>query len=793
MSDLVPNIVAGALAGAAAGFAVLRGWAGLTGHHVLPAAGPVAVPPVPAPEPEPVPVPEVITTDDPAAPDPLAKLLPSLSRALSPLAEDLDHPGELLDFPEFQAVVAAFRRPDATLALLAQYALGGNWPLACAALIVLADHPDRQNLRDRVLGRVEGIRPFVLLFALRFLTTLPDRPPLGAPVLSAAAWWQQNAVIPGFFLEYFEASEALGDQPGFGGALAAKAEFDAGPADGLLQKIQHPFAERLLQDLRIWASVRIDRAYLATVGTVWDGPADPLLVSPPAWEPLLAAAEAAIRQDRPRSVLVSGDPRTGKTAFVRLLGQRLRDTGWTVFASSGSELQADQMYVGQLEGRLRKLVEALHPRKKVVWFVSDFGQIATSGTHQGQSATILDQLLPAIASGQLVLIAEATQATATRLFQARPSLRTLIEVLALQPMTEADTLALAGQVAERVTRQSGVAVPPGAVSKTMELALGYMGSGQLPGTVLELLTRAVNRAVNNKETMLTAAGVIATLSQASGLPVAILDAGQRVELAQVHNFFARRVIGQDEAVRAVVDRIAMLKAGLADPGRPIAVFLFAGPTGTGKTELAKTLAEYLFGSADRMARLDMSEFQTPEATSKIVGQRNDRGTDSLISRIRKQPFSVILLDEFEKAHPNCWDLFLQIFDDGRLSDADGGEADFRHCFIILTSNLGATAHRGGGLGFRAQRRGVWGGPGAAHGGADVPAGICQPARQDHRLPPADARADARRAEQGAGCHPGTARPAGPRLGRRVGGVCHRVPARPRVLGGDGRAPAQAGD
>jgi ATP-dependent Clp protease ATP-binding subunit ClpC len=158
-------------------------------------------------------------------------------------------------------------------------------------------------------------------------------------------------------------------------------------------------------------------------------------------------------------------------------------------------------------------------------------------------------------------------------------------------------------------------------------------------------------------------------------------------------------MGQNEAVGAVVDRIAMLKAALIDPRRPIAVFLFAGPTGTGKTELAKTLAQFLFGSAERMARLDMSELQTADATSKILGSRGQTMADSLVERIRKQPFSVILLDEFEKAHPNVWDLFLQIFDDGRLSDANGAVVDFRHSFIILTSNLGATSHRSVGMGF----------------------------------------------------------------------------------------------
>jgi len=185
--------------------------------------------------------------------------------------------------------------------------------------------------------------------------------------------------------------------------------------------------------------------------------------------------------------------------------------------------------------------------------------------------------------------------------------------------------------------------------------------------------------------------------------LSILDASEQLDLKPVRNFFAARVIGQDEAVEAVVGRIAMLKAGLNDPNKPIGVFLFAGPTGTGKTELAKAVSEFLFGSVDRMIRLDMSEFQTHDSIGKILGQASAfADADSLINRVRKQPFSVLLLDEFEKSHPMIWDLFLQAFDEGRLTDAMGQVADLRHCLIILTSNLGATAHRSLGLGFAPQ-------------------------------------------------------------------------------------------
>lgn len=636
-----------------------------------------------------------------AARETLAAELVRRGRALDPLAENSAHPWELSGWPQFQAVVAVFDRPEVPLETLRQYACGGNWPLACAAFAALKSRPDKGTLLQGILPQIGKLRPWTLYFVLSYVASLEARPALGTILVMAPAWWAENLIIPSLFRDHFAEREKLGDQPDFGGSLQSRLLGDPDAVDALLLKIDHPFAAKLLEQLRRWQRTRLNTAFLGSFGRFWseDEEEGELLSEPLSWRKALEEGEAAILQDPPRSIMAIGEARVGKTAFLQLLARRLRSEGWRVFEASAAEVMADQIYIGQIEGRVRELVAELDTRKRVAWYVMDLLQLAESGTHRGQSASILDQILPAVAAGRLVILGEMTPAGLSRLLQLRPSARSLLEVCRMHPMAEEEAATLAAAVLERIAERDKLEVDPAVLPASLHLAQQYLGSGQLPGSLIELLKRSARLAFADGATELTTDSLLSTLAQITGLPQSILDDKQRIDLHAARRFFAARVMGQQEAVGAVVDRIAMLKAGLVDPGRPVAVFLFAGPTGTGKTELAKTLAEFLFGSAERMARLDMSEFQLSDSTAKILGRPSHSDTDSLAERIRKEPFSVVLLDEFEKAHSNVWDLFLQIFDDGRLSDANGLTVDFRHCFIILTSNLGATSHRGAGIGF----------------------------------------------------------------------------------------------
>ncbi len=647
------------------------------------------------------PVAEILPPAAGPAQEPLATKLRKLEAQFLPISENAAHPREFLDQPSFQEAVGLLQTEAVPLKTVMQYVFGTNWALSCVALAALSGRLDRESVREQIVSGFDRLMPWAMYYALAYLQTLPARPPVGAPFVNAKDWWRDNPVVQMAAQEYFDEAERLGDEPAFGRALDSVPSANYPFIRGVLDRVSNVLAGMLIIEIDAKQCAVVDRTFLSSFGRFWgQGEKLDLLVEPDAWRESLANAEATVAAHPPRSLLASGDPRIGKTSFLRLLAKRLEGSGWTVFEAGGADLMAGQQWFGQLEGRIQKAVEELSTSKKLIWYIPDILQIALSGTHQGQAASILEQILPAISSGRLIVWTEASPAGSARLLRLRPQLRNVFEVMRFEPLTMEATLALATSVTTRLSAEAGLAIDPACAETALTSARQYLSSTGFPGSVLDLLKSAIARAVKGANRAVTPHDVITSLSQATGVPAAILNSKERADLASIRKYFAARVMGQDEAVSTIVDRIAMLKAGLNDPGKPIGVFLFAGPTGTGKTELAKTLAEFLFGSADRLIRLDMSEYQSHNSTWKILGTADPATqTDSLIGRVRKQPFSVVLLDEFEKAHANVWDLFLQVFDDARLTDAAGQEADFRHCIIILTTNLGATSHRSADLGF----------------------------------------------------------------------------------------------
>ena len=192
---------------------------------------------------------------------------------------------------------------------------------------------------------------------------------------------------------------------------------------------------------------------------------------------------------------------------------------------------------------------------------------------------------------------------------------------------------------------------------------------------------------------MTAEDIAEIVSRATGIPVSQLTSEERERLLRLEQQLHERIVGQDEAVEAVAEAVRRSRAGLGDPNRPVGSFLFLGPTGVGKTELARALAEILFGSEDLMVRFDMSEFQERHTVSRLVGAPPGyvgyEEAGQLTEQVRRRPYSVLLFDEIEKAHTDIFNILLQILDDGRLTDAQGRTVDFKHTVVIMTSNIGA--------------------------------------------------------------------------------------------------------
>ncbi|MCW5621158.1 MAG: AAA family ATPase, partial [Burkholderiales bacterium] len=659
-------------------------------------------------------------TDPPAPPEPPTKAAPlieetndsdalspapsiqELAATLAPIYDSSADPEALADDPVFQHAVALLSDPAVPLQRVVNTCLGANPAMATAAAAALRERADIGTAVQVIVDYVKHANVWMLFFLLRFLATRPHEPVVARVLLQARDWWPRSALLPKMLSDFIDVRAATGESIDLRSALGSQPCEHPDELESVLDTLPSPHAQALRKQLQDWRRERIDVGLLSGIGRIWRAAdsAD-VMVTPPI-EAGLATARRALDAHPPESILVVGEPGVGKTSLVRCLARQLSTDGWTVFEASASEIIAGQVYVGELEQRMRALLAAVSSDKRVLWYVPAFHETFYAGRHRYSPVGVLDLLLPAVEAGRVCIIGEVHPGALEKVLQQRPRLRNMFRTIQLEPLPAGETLALAGRICREQDGANAAPVAPEVLDDAFELARNYLTATMPPGNLLDLLRQARTHASESgaPPRALTRDDLLATLSELTGLPRSVIDERTGLDAAALRTFLQARVMGQPEAVSCLVDRIAMLKAGLTDPRRPIGVFLFAGPTGTGKTEVAKTLAEYLFGSVERMIRLDMSEFQESHSLARILGEAGDgRDTQALVDRIRRQPFSVLLLDEFEKAHPRIWDLFLQVFDDGRLTDAHGNVADFRHSIIILTSNLGATEHRGTSLGF----------------------------------------------------------------------------------------------
>jgi len=614
------------------------------------------------------------------------------------LEERYDDPGveDLSEDDDFEEAVVRLCASDVDAERVAKFCRESSTPVSCAAIEAAKRRGDASRAwRTWAIRQTSRANHVKTCFLLGALAWGPVAEPVVVRVLAQAeenweyeslmrwvAWFVEQRIELGEEVTAADLGKGLKpEREPFVTSLLRYFENDAPP---------EPFAAAVAEWRRSQIDLEFFRVFAEIVEPTTTG-AELVGGRERALDAIIDAAAASPR----RSVLLVGEHGVGKTTVAREAAALLSVDGWVAIRATAADVMAGQSYIGELEGRIAEIVRRADGRA-VLWLFPNLEEGLWAGQHTNHPRGLLDALLPHLQTGRVVVVGEIDPMAYELLVQTRPRIASAFTIVRLSPFSERDALRLA----RGALTKAGLKASDQTLRESFELAEHYLAGVAAPGGLLRVLDQGASRLPPDADEVTTRV-VLDGIAEASGLPLHILDARVPLDLTAVRATFERRVLGQPEAVECLVERIAMIKAGLTDPTRPLGVFLFVGPTGTGKTEIAKTLAEFVFGSSSRLVRLDMSEFQTSDSHERLLADsaHEERGAASLISSVRREPFSVVLLDEFEKAHANIWDLFLQVFDDGRLTDSRGRTVDFRHCVFVLTSNVGSAIPGGLGVGF----------------------------------------------------------------------------------------------
>ena len=457
----------------------------------------------------------------------------------------------------------------------------------------------------------------------------------------------------------------------------------------------------------------LDKYCIDLTAKAADGELDPLIGREKEMRRMM---QILCRRRKNNPVLV-GEPGVGKTAIVEGLACKLRDgavpsllKGRRVVELTMSALVAGTKYRGEFEDRMKKIVDELTAAKKIILFIDELHTVVGAGSAEG-SLDAANILKPSLARGDFQVIGATTREEYTKNIEKDAALERRFQPIDVAEPDEDAAVAILRGLKESYEKHHSVHYTEGAIEAAVHLSTRYLSDRSLPDKAIDLIDEAGAKVRLDVEDCRPMAPLTVdeneiadVLSQWSGIPVKTLTDDEARRLLNLETEIHRRLVGQDEAVSAVCRAIRRSRSGLRDPRRPVGSFLFLGPSGVGKTELARCLARALFGSEKDLLSFDMSEYMERHEAAKLIGAPpgyvgyDEQGR--LTEAVRRHPWSVVLFDEIEKANPDIYNLLLQILEEGRLTDAHGRVVDFRNTVVIMTSNLGVRAAAKPELGFQ---------------------------------------------------------------------------------------------